>query len=219
MNINTTRVDYPDYINKPAIEFNGKSIFYFLEIQCIQPAYKFGITHNSINRLRKHYRKLGIKSVIKIIDCVYDSVMRTVETEFKRYTKTFGVRVNMFGQTEILLTKSINIYVGHVEAMVADELTRPQPANIRNKIIRERVVITELNIDNGCDKCGMKFRDTHDFNCHKNVCGVENLQIIDDGRTLFDREMRLLMVAHKQDRKILQDMRVELDEMKKLLVK
>lgn len=176
------KINYPDYISKPAVENDGKSIFYFLEIECkhTTPVYKFGITCNSINRLHVHYRKLCVKSVIKIIDCRYDSVMRHVETEFKRYVKSIGVMATMFNQTEILVTDEILVYIAQVEAMIIEELKKPQPTNARDmsmkNCIDSKLEVTKT--DRKCNLCGKEFKKPIDLARHNNrklPCIVTNV--------------------------------------------
>lgn len=162
-------MNYPKYITDEINKYEGKSVFYFLEIESTEetPAYKFGITAQCKNRLYTHHRKLYVKKVVKIIDCVYDSVMRYVETEFKRYAKSIGVMVTMFKNTEILVTNEIGVYVDRVEKAVAAELLKPQPKNVR--ILPADTIPNVSNICNKtCINCMKTFRTPSDLERHKN---------------------------------------------------
>jgi uncharacterized C2H2 Zn-finger protein len=163
-------MDYPKYITDAINKFDGKSVFYFLEIESASeiPVYKFGITVQCKNRLCTHHRKLCIKRVVKIIDCTYDSVMRFVETEFKRYAKSIGVMVTVFENTEILVTKEIDVYVDRVEKAVIAELLKPQPKNVRD-VPANLPPPTNLKVDNKtCINCMKVFQTPADLERHKN---------------------------------------------------
>lgn len=177
--------DYPDYIINACDQYKNKSIFYFLQVPDLTTQLlvcKFGITTDAMTRLRTHFRKLGVICVIAIIDCKYDSVMRFVETEFKRYAKSIGVMVTKFDNTEILITNEINVYVDRVRKMIDAELLKPQPANVLVKIPAVKaptvktLVITpkvstgyenNVNVDIDCKKCGAKFKHAHHLIQHQ----------------------------------------------------
>ena len=163
-------MEYPKHITDEIDKYEGKSVFYFLEIDAEEKiyTYKFGITTQCGNRLRTHCRKLNIKRVVRIIDCTYDSVMRFVETEFKRYAKSIGVMVTKFENTEILVTDEIGLYVDRVEKAVIKELSKPQPKNARENTSKVIVNTNIITCKSRCDNCGKAFRTPADLLRHKN---------------------------------------------------
>lgn len=161
-------MDYPKHIVDELAKYEGKSVFYFLEINAKDgvSTYKFGISTQCNTRVRTHCRKLGVLRVIKLIDCIYDSVMRTVETEFKRYAKSVGVMVTLFENTEILVTEEINIYINWVECAIKAELLKPQPKNIRNiPVAGDDQPGNTAN--KTCYNCGKTFHTPTDLERHK----------------------------------------------------
>lgn len=158
-------MQYPRHIIDEIEGLGNRPILYILEVECEgpEPTYKFGITTEIGTRVRTHCRKLGIRKVVKLFDCKYDSVMRCVETEFKRYAKSIGVMVTKFNQTEILVTNDIGTYIERISGMIAAELLKPQPENVR-KLRADNIANTSLK----CDLCGRTFRDESDFKRHRN---------------------------------------------------
>lgn len=140
-------MEYPDYISKACEGRDGKSIIYVLEIK--PGEYKFGITFDIVNRLRTHYRHLQYCRVVEIFDCVYDSVMRYVETEFKRYAKSIGVLCTKYDLTEIIIVEDVKPYIEWFRACIDSELKKPQPQNMRERHVPQ---YTGNNICTGCNK-------------------------------------------------------------------
>ena len=168
-------MQYPQQIIDEIDKYANNPIFYILEIESDTPTYKFGITIDIKTRIRTHCRTLNVKRIIKLLDCKYDSVMRSVETNFKRYAKSIGIMVTKFEQTEILITNDINKYIAYIEDKINWELLRPQPKNNRTaekiKVCNPDIipVAENNNIANNtltCNKCGKEFSLEHHLNRH-----------------------------------------------------
>jgi hypothetical protein len=148
----------------------GGSCIYIVNV--IPDHFKFGLTTDIQCRLATHKRKLNYTEIIAIIDCGYDTVMRRVETEFKRYIIEIGIQRNMFGQTEIIETDDINQYVKWFEDRINLYNQEPQPANRRNIERAPAVLKVEVDVidaDNKkCNDCGHVFKNQWDFDRHKN---------------------------------------------------
>ena len=146
-------MEYPDYVSKACDGRDGKSIIYILEIK--PGEYKFGITFDIVNRLRTHYRHLQYCRVVEIFDCTYDSVMRYVETKFKRYAKSIGVLCTKYKLTEIIIVEDVKPYVEWFRERIYSELQKPQPQNMRERHVPQY----NVNVDNKkCYNCGKTFR-------------------------------------------------------------
>jgi hypothetical protein len=144
-------------------------------VEVIPGIYKFGLSVQLINRLKTHLRQLNFIKIITVIDCVHDTVMQRVETEFKRYIKTIGIQRDMFNQTEIIETDDINQYVKWFNDRVELYNKEPQPANKRNLPILEGVkddIVEDVAVDppineNKCYKCGKEFKRHTELVSHK----------------------------------------------------
>jgi hypothetical protein len=163
-------MEYPKHIVDIIDTYCSKSVFYMLEIIASEeiPLYKFGISTQCETRIRTHCRKLGIKRVVKIFDCTFDSAMRNVENRFKKYAKSVGMLVKRFDQTEIILTGKIDEHVIKIEEFVKIELAKQHPENKRNVVLEKEVVVNDTNEKNKCYSCGKQFKTQAHFNQHKN---------------------------------------------------
>lgn len=166
------RYVYPDYIMK--IKLGRTSCFYIIEVE--PGYYKIGISTRCEERLRRHFRKLGFIGIVRIFDCVYDSVMLKTETLLKRLTKESGDRITKYGETEILCG-DIDKHVAWVENNIKKLLLLPQPENQRCKVnlppVKMPIVIDnhvkEVNIiDNTCHLCNKTFGRLIDLQRHEN---------------------------------------------------
>jgi hypothetical protein len=151
-------------------DYGGCSCLYVVEV--IPPYFKFGLTTDIVGRLATHQRKLNFSKIIMVLNCTYDTTMRQVETEFKRYIKKIGIQRNMFNQTEIIETDDIQQYVNWFKHHVQLYNKDPQPANVRNNKIIEPKVAIEVPVEVGekpkCYECGKTFRDDGNLKRHKN---------------------------------------------------
>lgn len=122
-----TKITYPDFILNLCND--GKSIFYIISKE--PGFYKFGITTSLRDRMKKHYYDFQFTRIDVIIDCKYDSVMRSVETEFKRAAATNGILITKYDKTEIIRVNDITPYIAWVHLRIAEMLQHPQPENKR----------------------------------------------------------------------------------------
>lgn len=121
------KIIYPDFIK--AISDNTSSIFYIISKE--PGYYKFGITSSLRTRMKKHYSDFQFTHIDAIIDCKYDSVMRAVETEFKREAAKQGILITKYDKTEVVRVIDISPYITWVQERVCELLKLPQPQNTR----------------------------------------------------------------------------------------
>jgi hypothetical protein len=166
-----SKIEYPDQIMIITVHLIEKSCLYVIEIE---PAiYKFGISIYIRDRLRKHFRDMNFKSIVKIFDCIYDSTMCRVENKLKCFARSNGELINRYDKTEIINTTDIDKYLSFVENEIAINNTRAQPNNNRKKgqyTQKTRPVERKNLIENNkkCYNCGKEFRTPTEYQRHKN---------------------------------------------------
>lgn len=152
--------------------------------------YKFGITDKIGDRLQTHSRNLNFEAVIlvKKFPTRLDAVR--VEKQIKRLSESREERRNLLGNTEILQTTDLSVYIDLIYVPQFIDLTVDETASIESiddtvedtsnddvkddvtinvngwKIVAERIPPADGKFS--CQYCGKKFADNKDLNRHKN---------------------------------------------------
>lgn len=151
MNPPKSKIKYPDFILN--LTNDGKSVFYIISKE--PGFFKFGITTSIRTRMKKHYYDFQFTQIDVLIDCKYDSVMRCVETEFKRAAATSGILITKYEKTEVIRVPDIAPYILWVKSRIVEMLKLPQPENKRlegkkreNKKLSADIVLLQKLRDN-----------------------------------------------------------------------
>jgi uncharacterized C2H2 Zn-finger protein len=173
------KTEYPSQIMTITVGLVGKSCLYIIEIEPL--TYKFGISVYIRDRLKKHFRDMNFKNIVKIFDCAYDSTMCKVENRLKVLARSNNELINKYGKTEIIYTDHIDKYLSFVEKEIAINNTWTQPKNNRkksrlvqqpkpkqnlhdNRMAEESTIETELK----CYNCGKVFKYRSHYMRHAN---------------------------------------------------
>jgi hypothetical protein len=159
------KTEYPDQIMTATVrDLDGKSCLYVIEIELL--TYKFGITVYIRDRLKKHFRDMNFRSVVKIFDCTYDSTMNRVENKLKQLARSNGELINKYNKTEIIQTSDINKYLSFIEQEIIASNARTQPKNNCRQLRVQQSNTYDVNYK--CHNCGMIFNDNAHLTRHKN---------------------------------------------------
>lgn len=188
------KTDYPNSIKAASDDYEGKSCLYILEVEPL--IYKFGITIHIFGRLRKHYRDMKFRSIIKIYDCTYDSIMCGTEHKLKKLAMAYDELIIKYGKTEIIRTDNIDKYLDFIRNEISANLLNHQPEN-RRDIIKPTTAVPNYNItvvinttdtsqvhhiDNKkCYNCGKEFKLVTDLQRHKNrkvPCLIQEIALV-----------------------------------------
>jgi predicted GIY-YIG superfamily endonuclease len=115
---------------------------YFIRID--KNTIKFGFSTKIEDRLKRHYdkfvRDLNLGNELNIVRMIYiedEYILRRVESRFKYLLKYRGDNVRKYGETELFLTKNIEIYLNSANNIIDNICSDYQVSDLIHEVISD----------------------------------------------------------------------------------
>jgi predicted GIY-YIG superfamily endonuclease len=110
--IHSTLIDINPYINK--------EVLYLIKVK--DDIYKYGVSNDIRNRLRKHKISFKFEMIMKIWLCKNKTVSLRAEAKFKEFTKNNNIQIIYDKHTELFQSNNIENIITVLDNMIESEI-------------------------------------------------------------------------------------------------